>query len=33
VRVAAAARLAEGFVGEEAAWLAQVAGGSVRVFA
>jgi Ser/Thr protein kinase RdoA (MazF antagonist) len=33
VRVAAAARLAEGFVGEEAAWLLRVAGGSVRLFA
>ena len=33
VRVAAAARLAEGFEGEEAAWLSLVAGGSVRLFA
>jgi Ser/Thr protein kinase RdoA (MazF antagonist) len=33
VRVVAGARLAEGFVGEDAAWLAQVAGGSVRLFA
>ena len=33
VRVAAGARLAEGFVGEDAAWLTEVAGGSVRVFA
>jgi hypothetical protein len=33
IRVAAADRLAEGFEGEEAAWLSQVAGGSVRLFA
>ena len=33
VRVAAGARLAEGFDGDEAAWLARVAGGSVRLFA
>jgi len=33
VRVAAAARLAEGFEGEDAAWLSLVAGGSVRLFA
>ena len=33
VRVAAAARLAEGFGGEEAAWLQRVARGSVRLFA
>jgi phosphotransferase family enzyme len=33
VRVAAAARLAEGFEGDEAAWLTRVAGGSVRLFA
>ncbi len=33
VRVAAAARLAEGFEGEEAAWLSLVATGSVRLFA
>ncbi len=33
VRVAAAARLAEGFEGEEAAWLERVAAGSVRLFA
>jgi len=31
VRVTAGARLAEGFEGEEAAWLRQVAGGSVRL--
>ena len=33
VRIAAAARLAEGFEGEEASWLEQVAAGSVRLFA
>ncbi len=33
VRIAAAARLAEGFEGEEAAWLARVAGSSVQLFA
>ncbi len=33
VRVSAAARLAEGFVGEDAAWLLRVARGSVRLFA
>ena len=33
VRVAAGARLAEGFEGDESAWLARVAGGSVRLFA
>jgi aminoglycoside phosphotransferase (APT) family kinase protein len=33
VRVAAAARRAEGFEGEEAEWLSLVAGGSVRLFA
>ena len=33
VRVAAAARLAEGFEGEDAAWLSRVAGGSMRLFA
>jgi len=33
VRVAAAARLAEGFEGEEVWWLEQVAAGSVRLFA
>lgn len=33
VRIAAGARQAEGFEGEEAAWLARVAGGSVRIFA
>jgi len=32
VRVAAGARLAEGFEGEEGAWLLSVAGGSVRLF-
>ena len=33
VRVVAAARLGEGFEGEEAAWLRQVADGAVRLFA
>jgi len=33
VRIAAAARLAEGFEGEEASWLGEVAAGSVRLFA
>ncbi len=33
VRVAAAARRAEGFEGVDAAWLSRVAGGSVRLFA
>jgi Ser/Thr protein kinase RdoA (MazF antagonist) len=33
VRVAAAARLGEGFEGDEAAWLRQVAAGGVRLFA
>ncbi len=33
VRVAAAARVAEGFEGEERAWLLRVAGGSERLFA
>ncbi len=33
VRVVAAARLGEGFEGEEAAWLRQVAAGGVRLFA
>ena len=32
VRVAAGARLAEGFEGEEASWLGQVAAGAVRLF-
>ncbi len=32
VRVVAAARVAEGFEGEERAWLLRVAGGSVRLF-
>jgi hypothetical protein len=33
VRVTAAARVAEGFEGEERAWLLRVAGGSERLFA
>ncbi len=33
VRVAAGARLAEGFDGEDAAWLMRVAAGSLRLFA
>jgi Ser/Thr protein kinase RdoA (MazF antagonist) len=33
VRVVAAARVAEGFAGEERAWLLRVAGGSERLFA
>ena len=33
VRVVAAARIAEGFAGEEEAWLRQVAGGAERLFA
>ena len=33
VRVVAAARLGEGFEGDEAAWLRQVADGAVRLFA
>jgi Ser/Thr protein kinase RdoA (MazF antagonist) len=32
VRIVAAARVTEGFEGEEKAWLQQVAGGSVRLF-
>jgi len=32
VRVAAGARLAEGFEGEYAEWLAEVAGGRLRLF-
>ena len=32
VRIAAGARLAEGFEGEEASWLGQVAAGAVRLF-
>jgi Ser/Thr protein kinase RdoA (MazF antagonist) len=33
IRIVAAARVTEGFAGEEKAWLQQVAGGSVRLFA
>ena len=33
VRVVAAARITEGFAGEEAAWLRRLAGGSLQLFA